>query len=122
MDDTPVLHVGSEADGDLVEITSQDGSVPDGGGIEDIHSASHDRIGGDIGVHSNVGDDVVDGEHLALAAVVPFDTAGAVDRGGGVVRPEGLSLHMASGVAEQAGKPGCASHGAASYRSHSHWE
>jgi hypothetical protein len=71
VEDASLLHVGAEAERDLVEIPPQHGAAPDGGAVVDGDLASEHSLRRDIGVHGYLWHPLPERHQLPLPAVVP---------------------------------------------------
>ena len=96
MNDTFVLNIGGEANGDLVEVTAEDRSIPDRGSIKDIDSAGDDGVGGNIRVHGDVREDVMHRNNPALPTIVPLHVPTCIQGRSGIVGPEGSGWDIAA--------------------------
>ena len=72
MENAPLLDIGAEADGDLVEVTAEHATVPDGGAVVDGDLASEDDVGGHVGVDGDLGEPLSQRDDAALPPVVPL--------------------------------------------------
>lgn len=72
MNDTPLLDIGAETDGDLVEVAPEDRPAPDGRPVVDRDLAREDHVRGHVGVDGDLGEPLPQRDDLPLASVVPF--------------------------------------------------
>jgi hypothetical protein len=71
VEDASLLHVGAEAEGDLVEVPTEHGPAPDGRAVVDGDLAREHGLRGYVGVHGHLGHPLAQRHELALPAVVP---------------------------------------------------
>lgn len=72
MEDAPFLDVGAKSDSDLVKVSAEDGTVPNGGAIPNSDLPGENNVGGDVSIDSNLGQPLSQGDDPALPAVVPL--------------------------------------------------
>lgn len=72
MNNAALLYVGAEADGDLVEVTAEHGTVPDGGAVPDGDLAGEDNVRGHVGIDGDLRQPLPQWDDTALPPVVPL--------------------------------------------------
>lgn len=76
MYNAPFLHIGTEANRDLVEVAAQNGAVPDGSAVVDHNLAGEDDVGRHISIDGDLGGPLAQRYDLSLTPVVPFHSIG----------------------------------------------
>nr|GMD32013.1 hypothetical protein Iba_chr09bCG4230 [Ipomoea batatas] len=74
VNDTSLLDIGAEADGDLVEIPAENGAIPDRGAVPDGYLTGEYDVGGHVGVHSYLRGPLPERDDLSLPSIVPLDS------------------------------------------------
>lgn len=76
VDNAALLHIGTEANRNLIEVAAQNGAVPHGSTVPDDHLAGQDDVGRHVSVDGDLGRPLPQRYGLSLAPVVPFHSIG----------------------------------------------
>ena len=72
MDNRLLLNIGAETDGDFVEISPEDGAVPDGRAVADGDLAGENHVGSNVCVDGDLREPLAKQDDLSLASVIPL--------------------------------------------------